>query len=338
VAFEQATQRRANCNPNATPPRVVSSPAPLVGLFRCGHCGAGMTQASGKSGRYRYYKCTTRFNKNVDACTARNLPREHTDRMMLAALSERVFTPKRVSIMLNELLRHQQQAKTAKDARLITLKKELDRATAGLDRLYQAVEEGALSIDETLRTRTQKLKARRSEVLTEMAKLRDRNALAVRRVNADTVNAFCTALKERFADRTSGLGKAYLRLLVDEIKLDGNELIVSGSHRRLADAIGLMQKRKLGAAPSFANDWRRSCCSEIVCFGIAPAACVRPTARHIIALATLPSLRNELQWLSSKWPDRRMRDCLRPASPPPLPRRESAAARACLNSSQACPV
>ena len=26
-------------------------------------------------------------------------------------------------------------------------------------------------------------------------------------------------------------------------------MIVSGSHRRLADAIGLMQKRKLGAVP-----------------------------------------------------------------------------------------
>jgi site-specific DNA recombinase len=107
VAFEQATQRRASCTPNAAPPRVVSSPAPLVGLLRCGYCGAGMNQASGKSGRYRYYKCTTRLNKNVDACTAKNLPREQTDRMMLAALSERVFTPKRVSLRLNELLRHQ---------------------------------------------------------------------------------------------------------------------------------------------------------------------------------------------------------------------------------------
>ena len=62
--------------------------------------------------------------------------------------------------------------------------------------------------------------------------------------------------KERFADPASGLGKAYLRLLVDEIKLDGDELIVRGSHRRIADAIGFMQKRKLGEVPSFVNAWR----------------------------------------------------------------------------------
>ncbi len=56
-----------------------------------------------------------------------------------------------------------------------------------------------------------------------MAKLKDRQALAVRRVNADTVQAFCTALKERFTDPTSGLGKAYLRLLVDDIRFDGSD-------------------------------------------------------------------------------------------------------------------
>jgi site-specific DNA recombinase len=88
------------------------------------------------------------------------------------------------------------------------------------------------------------------------AKLKDRQALALRRVNADTVNAFCSALKERFSDPTSGLVKAYLRLLVGEIRLDGNALVVTGSHRRLADAIGFMQKRKLGEVPSFVNDWR----------------------------------------------------------------------------------
>ena len=109
---------------------------------------------SGKSGRYRYYKCTTRLAKSGDACTAKNLPREQTDAIVLDALSERVFTPKRVSLMLTEPLRHQQQAKTAEDARLITPKNS--NALRLVDRLYQAIEQGAVSIDETLRTRTQK--------------------------------------------------------------------------------------------------------------------------------------------------------------------------------------
>ncbi len=256
ATFERVAKRRESYNPKSAPPRAMSSPAPLVGLLHCGHCGSSMTQATGKSGRYRYYKCTRRMAQAVDACPARNLPRETTDAQVLGMLSERVFTPKRVSRMLNDLLHRQQQAKTAENARLITLRAELDRTTAGLERLYKAVEDGTLSSDDTLRERSQKLKARRTEIQTEMAKLRDRQAMAVRRVNPDTVNAFCAALRDRFSDPTSGLGKAYLRLLVDEIRLDGNELTVRGSHRRLADAIGFMQQRKLGEVPSFVNDWR----------------------------------------------------------------------------------
>lgn len=112
---------------------------------------------------------------------------------------------KHVTLMLYQLLRHMQQAKTAEDARLITLTIELERATAGLERLYQAVEEGALSIDDALRTRTQKLKARRSEAQIEMVKLMDRPALAVRRVDADAVKAFCSVLRERFNEPASSL-------------------------------------------------------------------------------------------------------------------------------------
>jgi len=42
-----------------------------------------MAQASGKSGHYRYYKCTTRLNKGISRCDSRNLPREQTDALVL---------------------------------------------------------------------------------------------------------------------------------------------------------------------------------------------------------------------------------------------------------------
>ena len=93
---------------------------------------------------------------------------------------------------------------------------------------------------------------------TEFKEYKDMGGSDPVALDAETVKAFCAALKDRFNDPTSGLGKAYLRLLVDEIKLDGNELVVRGSHRRLADAIGFMQKRKLGKVPSFVNVWRAS--------------------------------------------------------------------------------
>jgi hypothetical protein len=46
-------------------------------------------------------------------------------------------------------------ARTVEDARLLALRKELDRTTKGLDRLYEAVEQGNLPMDDTLRSRAQ---------------------------------------------------------------------------------------------------------------------------------------------------------------------------------------
>ncbi len=255
--FERAARRRASSDPKMHPPRAASSPAPLVGLLRCGHCGAGMAQASGKSGRYRYYKCTTRLSKDINRCDSRNLPRAEADRLVLSALSERVFTPSRVRRMLHELAKRRRTARSAEGAQLLHLRRDLDSATSGLQRLYDAVEKGALPpMDDTLRARAQKLQARRAEVLVELAKLKDRQHLASVNIAPAKIDAFCKVLKDRLTDSNSGLGKAYLRLLVDEIRLQGDELTVRGSYGQLSEALGQVEKMKLGEVPSFIRDWR----------------------------------------------------------------------------------
>jgi hypothetical protein len=52
--FEAVQAHKAARAPSITPPRVVNSPTLLTGLLKCGCCGASMTLATGKGGRYRY--------------------------------------------------------------------------------------------------------------------------------------------------------------------------------------------------------------------------------------------------------------------------------------------
>ncbi len=257
--FEAAAKRRASQNPKSSVPRAVSSPAPLVGLLKCGHCGANMTQATGKSGLYRYYKCTARMNKSVAGCGSRNLPREKTDALVMTALGERIFTPARVNLMLKEMQRRQRASRTVEDGQLIKLKKELDSVSAGLTNLYDAVAKGLMPLDDTLREHSHQMKARRDNVLLEMGKLKDRHEMALRKVDMPSVQAFCGTLKQTLAAPGSSFGKAYLRLLVDEIRLEGNELKIKGGYGRLADAIGSAggpKAMKLGMVPSFISNWR----------------------------------------------------------------------------------
>lgn len=254
--FERVTQRREQNHPKRHAPRIASSPAVLAGLLKCGHCGSPMSQATGKSGKYRYYKCGTRLSKRIDACDSRTLPREKADELVLSTLADKVFKPARVALMLQELARRQRAAHTVENAQLVRLRKEADEAGRGLERLYEAVEKGLLPMDDTLRSRAQKLRAHREEILIEIGKLQDRRQLAVQKVSPAQVEAFCSALKTHIADPTTGFGKAYLRMLVDEIRLDGDQLTVRGSYGKLAEAIGSQAGKKAGSVPSFVPDWR----------------------------------------------------------------------------------
>lgn len=68
ATFGRVRVQRAARAPAHVPPRVVNSPTLLTGLLKCGHCGAGMTLATGKGGKYRYYKCQSRIAKSNTHC------------------------------------------------------------------------------------------------------------------------------------------------------------------------------------------------------------------------------------------------------------------------------
>ena len=89
-------------SPQVTPARIVNSPTLLTGLLHCDKCGAGMTLATGKGGKYRYYKCNTRIGQNIYACDTPAVPVHKLDQAVLGALTDKVLTPGRLKEMLRE--------------------------------------------------------------------------------------------------------------------------------------------------------------------------------------------------------------------------------------------
>jgi site-specific DNA recombinase len=127
-----------------------------------------MTLATGYGGRYRYYKCTNRINKGNKVCSSGNIQMERLDQLILKAMSEKVFTPRRVAVMLKELQERLNNARSEHDQHLQTLKKELDDLKNRLDRLCDAIENGVLPND-IAQERSLKIQTRRQAVLAEMA-------------------------------------------------------------------------------------------------------------------------------------------------------------------------
>jgi primosomal protein N'' len=136
-------------------------------------------------------------------------------------LADKVFTESRVRIMLNELKKRLSKSRNAFAEQLKTLTAELEKNQRSLERLYHAVEEGMLPMDATLSERAHRLQAQRQAILTEIAGIRRQKEMPQQLLSSRNVAAFCQALKARLFDRSSGFGKRYLRLLVDEIRVMG---------------------------------------------------------------------------------------------------------------------
>ncbi len=145
------------------------------------------------------------------------------------------------------------------DEQLRTLRLSLKNTEEGIERLYQAVEQGILPLDDTLAERGHKLKAQRLEILVEMANLRGRQQIPVDAITPKRIGAFAKALRAKLLDRDSSFGRQYLRLLVDKIVIRDKQAEMSGSYANLARVIvepTSINKPNTGTVPSFIPKWR----------------------------------------------------------------------------------
>ncbi len=254
ATFEAAARRRRARHASQTPPRVVSAPSFLAGLLRCGHCGAGMTIATGKSGRYRYYKCQRKIGTG-DRCVSPNLPAAALDRAIRETLCARVLTRERVGRIMAALRTRLQRGDGAR-ARLGQLRQELEATRQATDRLHQAVEAGLLPLDASLQDRAHRLKARREALLAEIAGLQRVDLMPQRLLAPRHVEAFCRALHAKLQDERAGFGRQYVRLLVEEIRVDGREVVMRGSNAAMAKALAGNSEGTPGdEVPSIGPTW-----------------------------------------------------------------------------------
>jgi DNA invertase Pin-like site-specific DNA recombinase len=251
--FEVVQARKASRAPSVIPPRIVNSPSLLTGLLKCGGCGAGMTLATGKGGRYRYYKCNTRISKGIKLCDSQSHPMEKLDSLILTALADKVFDPERVKTMLSDMKKQIKVAHESQDDGLKKLTKELNEIKLATDRLYEAVEKGLLPLDSSLQERAHKLQARRQELLILSAGYRRQKQFPD--IKQNQLEAFTKALRSKLLDRSSGFGKEYLKLLVSEIRINGHQAEITGSYSALAHAIDESKIGSLDRVPSFVPNW-----------------------------------------------------------------------------------
>ncbi len=267
--FEQVRAKRELRAPAKTPPRIVNSPTLLTGLLKCGYCGGNMTLVTGKSGRYKYYKCTSRHNKGNHTCSSGNLPMEKTDEVVLNKLAEQVFSYERVNAMMIALRKRLKSTHDNQQERINELNKQLKLVEQKQQKLLEAIEMGIIDLDETTQRRAQQHKAAREALLIELAAVRREQSIPVDKLlRASQIEVFAKTLKAKLLAKDSKLAKSYLNLLVDEIVVKENTAVVKGSYGALV-AVASTEKIKAGhcEVPAFISNWRARSDSNARPFG-----------------------------------------------------------------------
>ena len=251
--FEEVQRRKSSRSFEKIAPRIVNAPTLLVGLLKCGCCGAGMTLVTGKSGRYRYYKCNNRISKGIRNCTNPAVAMDKLDSAVLNMLADKVFSPERVRLIILNLKKQIRDAKENENREHLDLQRELGEVEASITRLYEAVEKGFLPLDASLKVRNQKLQARKEEIQQEIAG--NKRLQIIPEIKDRQVDLFCKALRMKLMDRSSGFGKEYLRRLVSEIRLTGELAEITGSKAALTFALTQIKTGTSIEVPAFVPTW-----------------------------------------------------------------------------------
>ncbi len=255
--FERVRLKRESRAPSQTPPRRLTSPTLLTGLLKCGVCGGHMTITTGKGGRYRYYKCTSRCNKGNTACTSANLPMEKTDDQVLQQLADKVFAPERLQMLMSEFRKRINNTQDTQQENISQLNRQLKQIEERQQRLVEAIETGILDLDETTRSRVQQLKISKEAIIIDLATTRRVPVIPTEPLRASQIDKLSKLLKAKLLAKDSVIAKSYLNLLIDEIVVTEKTAQVKGSYAALVAVASDtdIKKGNLKQVPSFIHDW-----------------------------------------------------------------------------------
>jgi hypothetical protein len=116
-----------------TPCASVSGPPEIAGMRGViGRAGLrawpnAMTLRTGKSGRYKYYTCSTKAREGETCCKGHTVPMEKLDSVVAEHIEQRLLQPKRLEQILSAVLHRRKERAERRTAHIAELRKRPKR-------------------------------------------------------------------------------------------------------------------------------------------------------------------------------------------------------------------
>ena len=193
----------------------------LSGLIRCGRCRRAFvgTSAHGRTRRYRYYTCSTRYRYGTASCDAERLSGDELEEAVLEQVAEVFSNTRLVAEAIAQADAAERRGGEEASKRLGAIRQEVAATRRGLERYFSAFEQGSLSPADC-GERIANLKARIDALEGEEASIANNaSAGAQEPLTGDEIATWTLDLRELLENGSAQQQKALLRKLVKELKV-----------------------------------------------------------------------------------------------------------------------
>ncbi len=207
-------------------PRRLASNYLLSGLIHCAHCGSPFIGHPAKGGTVHYYGCQRKMKTGAKSCEAKLLNQVECERVVIERLRELVLTPEHIAELVRLVSADLDDGREQAGRELDALRTQQAEAQQRLDRLYAALEDGTLELQD-LAPRIRKWRTRRDELVTQREELTAKaEAPPPVLVDETTIELYVHALHRLLERGSLDARKAFLRAWIQRIEARGYQLTI----------------------------------------------------------------------------------------------------------------
>lgn len=254
--FDRVAALRETRAPRNTAPREVSGPTLLIGLARCGMpgCGAGMTIATGKGGRYRYYKCHAKTNRGASSCSCPNVRAEQLDDLVMREVADQIFNQSKLEPMLQRVLDFSDESRQKKQGEIDQCETSLQQVRSRLANLHDGIEFGTMSArDPDIAARIKQCRQEIDGFNETLKTLRQQVERGPTQITPAAVRSFARLVRQKLLEGDSPARQQIARSFIREVRV-GKCIEISGDKDALAQGAAVVARSK-GAVPIFDRKW-----------------------------------------------------------------------------------
>lgn len=245
---------------HVTPPSFVSGPTMLAGIAKCGHpeCGHALTIATGKGGRYRYYRCSRRLRRGETVCPGISMRDKALETVVIDAMAERLLRPERLQTLLANLLDDSSSAVRERQAHLKALRTERTRVEGAIQNMFDFIEQGIVSPrDADFTARLANQRTRRADLEQEILLVERQLSTSDRRVTLEAVDRLGEVILAKLRSEDSSVRQGYARRFIEKVVVAPGTITITGPIKSLELAANDEPEQRAPMVPSLDREWCR---------------------------------------------------------------------------------